>query len=109
MITGAHSLILSKDPEADRAFLKDVLKLPRGRRRRLAHLRPAPFGSGGASVRDEQPRALSHVRGREEIRGRDEEGWLELQRGSERGLGARDEPDVAGGRDAGCVPTTARA
>jgi len=28
MITGAHSIIYSKDPEADRAFLRDVLKLP---------------------------------------------------------------------------------
>ena len=28
MITGAHSIIYSKDPEADRAFLRDVLKFP---------------------------------------------------------------------------------
>src|SRR5215469_13982796 len=28
MIIGAHSIIYSKDPEADRAFLKDVLGLP---------------------------------------------------------------------------------
>jgi hypothetical protein len=28
MITGAHSIIYSKDPEADRGFLKDVLGLP---------------------------------------------------------------------------------
>ncbi len=28
MITGAHSIIYSKDPDADRAFLRDVLKLP---------------------------------------------------------------------------------
>src|SRR5205807_201085 len=28
MIIGAHSIIYSKDPEADRAFLRDVLKLP---------------------------------------------------------------------------------
>ena len=28
MITGAHSIIYSKDPEADRAFLRDVLHLP---------------------------------------------------------------------------------
>ena len=28
MIIGAHSVIYSKDPEADRAFLRDVLKLP---------------------------------------------------------------------------------
>src|SRR5262249_30386463 len=27
MITGAHSVINSKNPEADRAFLRDVLKL----------------------------------------------------------------------------------
>jgi hypothetical protein len=27
MITGAHSIIYSIDPEADRAFLRDVLKL----------------------------------------------------------------------------------
>ena len=27
MITGAHSIIYSKDPEADRAFLRDVLRL----------------------------------------------------------------------------------
>jgi hypothetical protein len=27
MITGAHSIIYSKNPEADRAFLRDVLKL----------------------------------------------------------------------------------
>jgi hypothetical protein len=27
MITGAHSIIYSKSPEADRAFLRDVLKL----------------------------------------------------------------------------------
>ncbi len=27
MITGAHSIIYSTDPEADRAFLRDVLKL----------------------------------------------------------------------------------
>jgi hypothetical protein len=28
MITGAHSIIYSKNPEADRAFLRDVLRLP---------------------------------------------------------------------------------
>jgi hypothetical protein len=28
MITGAHSVIYSTDPEADRAFLRDVLALP---------------------------------------------------------------------------------
>jgi hypothetical protein len=28
MITGAHSIIYSKDAEADRAFLRDVLKFP---------------------------------------------------------------------------------
>jgi hypothetical protein len=28
MITGAHSIIYSTDPQADRAFLRDVLKLP---------------------------------------------------------------------------------
>src|SRR5437867_5466992 len=28
MIIGAHSIIYSKEPDADRAFLKDVLKLP---------------------------------------------------------------------------------
>jgi hypothetical protein len=27
MISGAHSIIYSKDPEADRAFLRDVLRL----------------------------------------------------------------------------------
>jgi len=27
MITGAHTIIYSKDPEADKAFFKDVLKL----------------------------------------------------------------------------------
>ncbi len=28
MITGAHSIIYSKNPKADRAFLRDVLQLP---------------------------------------------------------------------------------
>jgi hypothetical protein len=28
MITGAHSVIFSTNPDADRAFLRDVLKLP---------------------------------------------------------------------------------
>src|ERR1700704_6316815 len=28
MITGAHSIIYSKNPAADRAFLRDVLKFP---------------------------------------------------------------------------------
>ncbi len=28
MISGAHSIIYSKDPAADRAFLRDVLQLP---------------------------------------------------------------------------------
>jgi len=28
MIVGAHSIIYSKKPDADRAFLRDVLKLP---------------------------------------------------------------------------------
>jgi catechol 2,3-dioxygenase-like lactoylglutathione lyase family enzyme len=28
MIIGAHSIIYSKDPEADRKFFRDVLKLP---------------------------------------------------------------------------------
>lgn len=28
MITGAHSIIYSTNPEADRAFLRDVLRLP---------------------------------------------------------------------------------
>ncbi len=27
MITGAHSVIYSKDPEADRAFLRDIIRL----------------------------------------------------------------------------------
>ena len=27
-ITGAHSIIYSKNPEADRAFMRDILKLP---------------------------------------------------------------------------------
>jgi catechol 2,3-dioxygenase-like lactoylglutathione lyase family enzyme len=28
MITGAHVVIYSKDPDADRAFFRDVLKFP---------------------------------------------------------------------------------
>jgi len=28
MIIGAHSIIYTKDPEADRAFFRDVLKMP---------------------------------------------------------------------------------
>ena len=28
MIIGAHSIVYSKDPDADRAFLRDVLKMP---------------------------------------------------------------------------------
>ena len=28
MLTGAHSIIYSKNPEADRAFFRDVLELP---------------------------------------------------------------------------------
>jgi len=28
MITGAHSIIYSTNPEADRAFLRDIIKLP---------------------------------------------------------------------------------
>jgi len=28
VIIGAHSIVYSKNPEADRAFLRDVLKLP---------------------------------------------------------------------------------
>lgn len=28
MITGAHAIIFSKDPEADRAFLRDVIAFP---------------------------------------------------------------------------------
>jgi hypothetical protein len=28
MILGAHAMIFSEDPEADRAFLRDVLQLP---------------------------------------------------------------------------------
>ncbi|MDQ6704386.1 MAG: extradiol dioxygenase [Acidobacteriota bacterium] len=28
MITGAHILLYSKDPEADRAFFRDILKFP---------------------------------------------------------------------------------
>jgi hypothetical protein len=28
VIIGAHSVIFSKDPEADRVFLRDVLELP---------------------------------------------------------------------------------
>ncbi len=28
MLSGAHSIIYSKNPEADRVFLRDVLKLP---------------------------------------------------------------------------------
>ena len=28
MLNGAHAIIYSKDPDADRAFLRDVLKLP---------------------------------------------------------------------------------
>ena len=28
MIIGSHSIIYSKDPDADRAFVRDVLQLP---------------------------------------------------------------------------------
>jgi hypothetical protein len=28
MISGAHAMIFSADPDADRAFLKDVLEIP---------------------------------------------------------------------------------
>ncbi|HZM49084.1 MAG TPA: extradiol dioxygenase, partial [Vicinamibacteria bacterium] len=28
MIVGAHSIVYSMNPEADRAFLRDVLRLP---------------------------------------------------------------------------------
>jgi catechol 2,3-dioxygenase-like lactoylglutathione lyase family enzyme len=28
MITGAHAMIFSKDPDADRLFLRDVLEIP---------------------------------------------------------------------------------
>ncbi|HEU5482242.1 MAG TPA: hypothetical protein VFU80_04000 [Sphingomicrobium sp.] len=28
MLTGAHAMIFTEDPEADRAFLRDVLELP---------------------------------------------------------------------------------
>ncbi|HEY5725088.1 MAG TPA: extradiol dioxygenase [Methylomirabilota bacterium] len=28
MITGSHAMIFSEDPEADRAFLRDMLELP---------------------------------------------------------------------------------
>jgi len=46
MITGAHSIIYSKHPEADRAFLRDVLGLPN-------------VDVGGTAVGKRTPRASS--------------------------------------------------
>jgi len=40
MISGAHIIIYSKDPEADRAFFRDVLKFP-----------AVDAGHGGSSLR----------------------------------------------------------
>ena len=55
MITGAHTIIYSTDPVADRSFFRDVLDLAEHRYRGwLAALRPASVGSGGASFREER-------------------------------------------------------
>ena len=52
MITGAHTVLYSPDADALRAFFRDVLGFPCGRRRRrLADLRPAARGARRASRR----------------------------------------------------------
>ena len=65
MISGAHSIIYSTNPDADRAFLRDVLALPNvDRRTRLADLRAAAGGGRRPSVssKNNLARALLHVR-----------------------------------------------
>ena len=57
MIHGAHSIIYSKNPEADRAFLRDVLKLPNvdvGDGRLLFGLPPAEVAVHPSETNDRQ-------------------------------------------------------
>ena len=49
MIKGAHILFYSKNPEADRAFFRDVLEFRHRHRPRLADFRAAAGGGRGAS------------------------------------------------------------
>ena len=54
MISGAHVMIFTRDEDADRAFLRDVLEIPCiDRRRRLADLQAAA-GRAGRPRRREQ-------------------------------------------------------
>ena len=63
MIIGGHSIIYSTQPEADRAFLRDVLRLSNvdvGQGWLIFGLPPA--GAGGASGgKERRPRVLLHV------------------------------------------------
>jgi len=55
MITGAHSLIYSKDPNADLAFFRDVLQLPNvdvGNGRLIFGLPPSELAVHASSVND---------------------------------------------------------
>lgn len=55
MITGAHVMIFSRDPQADREFLRDVLDLPcidRGGGWLIFRLPPAELGVHGGERND---------------------------------------------------------
>lgn len=62
MIIGAHSITYSKNPEADRVFLRDVLELPMSTLEMGGSFWIAIGGSSRASVRKERcARVLSDV------------------------------------------------
>ena len=54
MITGAHSIIYSKDAEADRVFLRDALKITNVDVGRMADLRIASSRGNGAPFGEER-------------------------------------------------------
>ena len=100
MITGAHVVVYSKDPEADRTFFKDVLKFPSVD----AGHGWLIFAMPGAEVafhpyREEQPaRDVLHVRRLEGDDGITEEEKSRLRCGARRTLGKHHEAEAAGQR-----------
>src|SRR5476651_1165264 len=100
MLTGAHSIIYSTNADADRAFLRDVLKLTHvdvGHGWLIFGLPPAEVAVHPGHER--RARAVFHGRrGRRICRG-DEDAWHRLRSRAESALGARHAVDASRRRE----------
>jgi len=110
MITGAHSVIYSADAEADRAFLRDVLKAHACRRWPwMVDLRIAPSGGCRASVRKEwRARVFLDVRRPGGIHRGAEETPHCLRPGAGSALRVANASDTSGRRQTRCLSAKAR-